>query len=187
MFFGSNDASKDPAQHVELDRYKDNTTFIAQSLLDAGCKVILVGPAPHDEIHRDELFPGDPSLNPRSTLANLEYSKACGEVARNLGIPFIDLWHAFLYSVDWKDGEPIPGHYGSKSPLSIRHLLNDGLHFTGDGYKVWYDEIGKVIQERFPEFVPQNVPFLYPEWAVLPGPGWDRTKQAFETKKVPEN
>lgn len=124
----------------------------------------MVGPAPHDEVHRNHIFGGDPADNPRNTMRNLQYSKIVEKVAKELDVAFIDLWHLFLESVGWKEGEPIPGKLGDKSSKSIGHLLNDGLHFTGEGYRIWYDAVEKAIETKYPELIPTNLPFLFPEW-----------------------
>ncbi|KAF5112870.1 hypothetical protein DV454_003955 [Geotrichum candidum] len=170
IFFGSNDASKDPNQCVPIARYSDNIKYVVERFQAVGAKVILVGPALHDEVHRNQIFKGsDPSLNPRSTLRNLEYSNAAKELAGSLDIPFIDLWHTFLYSVGWEEGKPIPGKLAAdrsnaNTDSGIKHLLNDGLHFTGQGYELWFRELEKVIENKFPEFVPENMPFQYPDF-----------------------
>lgn len=43
-----------------------------------------------------------------------------------------------------------------------------GLHLSGDGYKVLYQEIKRVIAKDFPELVPQKIPValepFFPEW-----------------------
>lgn len=108
-------------------------------------------------------------------------------MAKELDVPFIDLWHSFLYSVGWKEGDPIPGQLGSSSELTIRPLLNDGLHFTGDGYRILYSEISKTIQTVYPEFIPTNIPFLYPDFGgqlIKLQPS--HAEEIFAKKSVPE-
>ena len=46
IFFGSNDASKDPNQCVPIARYSDNIKYVIERFQAVGAKVILVGPAP---------------------------------------------------------------------------------------------------------------------------------------------
>ncbi|KAF5100639.1 hypothetical protein D0Z03_000787 [Geotrichum reessii] len=194
IFFGSNDASKDPNQRVPLERYSENIKYIVERFQAVGAEAIIVGPAPHDEVHRNQIYKGsDPSLNPRSTLRNLEYSNAAKDLAASKNIPFIDLWHAFLYSVGWKDGNIIPGQLAkdlsnAKSDSGIKHLLNDGLHFTGQGYEVWFRELEKVIETNFPELVPENLPFQYPDFGkdlIKLNPG--HAEQIFKAKALPDS
>lgn len=188
MFFGSNDASKDVSQKVPIPRYKENLTYIVKALQAVGAKVILIGPAVHDEVHRNQLFEGDPLNNPRSTLRNREYGAAAASVAKELGVPFIDLWHVFMASVGWKEGDPLPGQLvsnsthpsGVQSELSVRHLLNDGLHFTGAGYKLLYNEIERVLLTEYPEFVPTELPFLFPDCRAFEDP--TVSQRVFETR-----
>lgn len=164
VFFGANDATdEDNFQYVGLVPFEENIRTMTKMLLDIGSKVILVGPGPHDEIFRGELFPD--GKNPRNIERNLEYSKVVQKVAKELDVAFIDLWHIFLHSVGWKEGDPLPGQIGTTSEKSIRHLLNDGLHFTGEGYRLWYDQVIDIINTKYPELIPANIPFQYPEFA----------------------
>lgn len=191
VFFGSNDASMWENQHVSIPRYKENTVYIVRKLKEAGSKVILIGPAPHDEVHRNQIFKGDPKDNPRSTKLNLEYSQAAKKVAEDENIPFVDLWHLFLEAVGWKEDQPVPGEFVTHEDLTkdtkIRHLLNDGLHFTGEGYKIMFDGVMTAIRETYPEFIPANIKFQYPDCGKhLWGAKISDTKAIFENKTLPE-
>lgn len=185
VFFGSNDASETPFLSVPLERYTENITYIVSALQKAGVKVIVVGPALHDEAHPNSMFKDLPPKFPLTTLRNLEYSNAAAGVAKKCGVPFVDLWHAFLASVGWQEGDPIPGDVGSNSPLSISHLLNDGLHFTGAGYRVLYDEIVKVIETHYPEFIPDQMPYLFPDFRSFVDP--TEAENIFKTRRVPKD
>lgn len=172
VFFGANDSvSEKHEQYVSLERFEENTRYMTELLLKIGSKVVLVGPAPHDENKRDKLFPGNPDLNPRRTARNLEYSQVVEKVAKDMDVGFVDLYHGFLESVGWKEGEPVPGSLGVletvTSAQGIDHLLNDGLHFTGEGYRVFYNLLLDVIGKKYPELIPANLPFLYPEWGSV--------------------
>lgn len=173
-------------QNVAIPRYEENLRYIVKAFQKIGAKVILIGPGPHDEIHRNQIFKGDPNDNPRSTLANLKYSEAGERVAKELNVPFVDLWHSFLHYVGWKEGEPIPGKLGSASDLSIRPLLNDGLHFTGAGYKIMYAELAKAIKANYPEFIPTNYPFLYPDFGQMLKLEPGHAEEMFTKKTIPE-
>lgn len=45
-----------------------------------------------------------------------------------------------------------------------------GLHFTGTGYKIMYDEVMKVLQASWPEEDPEKLPMVFPHWEVAPKP-----------------
>lgn len=180
IFFGSNDAT-DPSsiQHVSPERFEENIRFCAQQLLNIEAKVILVGPGPHDEEHPNNFARAteinEGKKNPRNTLQNLQYTKIVEKIAKELDVGFINLWVLFLESVGWKkeEGEEenkIPGKITEGSDVSdrrVEHLLNDGLHFTGEGYRVWYEGLLEVIRTKYPEFIPANMPFLYREWGDI--------------------
>jgi lysophospholipase L1-like esterase len=102
IFFGTNDASVDG---VTLERFIVNLTFIAKMGVERQIPLIIVGPAVINE-YAD--VPG------KVTMRNLEYSNAASKVARELGVPFIDLWHAFLEPKGWVEGDLSVAQIGSK-------------------------------------------------------------------------
>lgn len=151
VFFGTNDAS-----HIPIPDYQENLRYLVETARSYGIEnIILVGPGLFDEIKA-------PHVTFVSTLDFKKYSEAAKQVAEELQLPFVDLWHGSLESVGWKQGDEIPGKAGTTSKLSIENLLvDDGVHFK-DAYKVWYDLLVKAIDENYPELTPQNLPFLFP-------------------------
>ncbi|RDW34787.1 SGNH hydrolase-type esterase domain-containing protein [Yarrowia lipolytica] len=171
IFFGSNDSATNE-QHVPLDRYKANLEKLAQQAVDRGIKVILTGPAPHDELARREMFKDEPGVNPRSSQLQKRYSEAACEVALKMGLPSTNLWHAFATDAGWEPGMPFPSTVegeGNEHETSVTKYLKDGLHFAGPGYKVWYDELVKVIGERYPGLSAENLPMVMPLWREFYG------------------
>ncbi|KFY94055.1 hypothetical protein V500_03440 [Pseudogymnoascus sp. VKM F-4518 (FW-2643)] len=165
IFFGTNDASVDA---VTLERFIKNLTFIAKLVAERGISLIIVGPA---------LINEDRGITDKSTMRNLEYSNAACKVASELGVPFIDLWHAFLKSKGWMEGEPILGKRGHQSEQDFDDLLTDGVHFTGKGYKIWYDLLLQTIRDKYPELRTENLPTTLPhisnvDNSNLPGSLW---------------
>jgi lysophospholipase L1-like esterase len=159
IFFGSNDSALN-IQGVPIPRYTDNMRACVQHALDAGIKVIVVGPALHD----DNLgLPDDP----RSCTRNLEYSNAAARVAKEAGIPFINLWEAFRNAAGWKPGEAIPGTKGSTRNIS--YLLPDALHFSGEGYKVFFKEVKNTFKSEYFEEWDNGLERFYPTWDQLAG------------------
>lgn len=166
IFFGSNDSATNE-QHVPLDRYKTNVEKLAQQAVDRGLKVIITGPAPHDELARREMFKDEPGVNPRSSKLQRDYSDAACEVALKMGLPSINLWYAFAKDAGWEPGYPLPSTVegeGKDNETSVTKYLKDGLHFAGPGYKVWYDELVNVIAERHPELKEENLKTVMPLW-----------------------
>jgi lysophospholipase L1-like esterase len=169
IFFGTNDAS---VGAVALERFIMNLTFIAKMTVGRQIPLIIVGPAPVDEYA---------DVPDKFTMRNLEYSNAASKVASELGVPFIDLWHTFLESKGWVKGGPIPGKRRDKSGETLDDLLSDGVHFTGKGYKLWYDLLLQTIRDRYPELRTENLPTTLPHIfdvnnSDLPGSLWQDVK-----------
>uniref|UniRef100_A0A060TAA6 ARAD1C44242p n=1 Tax=Blastobotrys adeninivorans TaxID=409370 RepID=A0A060TAA6_BLAAD len=157
IFYGSNDSATNDIQHVPIDKYRDNLRYIASRALEAGAQVILVGPAPLNETNTE-------FLEDRTTESMKNYGQAAGEIAKELGVGFVDLWHAFIRSTGWKEGEPHPGKLDQQSKYSLDDYFTDGLHYTGKGYKVFYDELKAEIKAKYPQLSPEALPRLLPEW-----------------------
>ncbi|ODQ66581.1 SGNH hydrolase [Nadsonia fulvescens var. elongata DSM 6958] len=161
IFFGSNDASSNDIQKVPVDRFERNLREMVGSAQEAGVLVILVGPALHEKIdsHSDD---------PRNTATNKIYSDIVEKVANEFQVPFLNLWLAFLESVGWVDGEEaIPGTIGYTGSKSISHLLSDGLHFSADGYKVFFLKLMETIRTNYSELAPESLPFILPYWREI--------------------
>jgi hypothetical protein len=43
-----------------------------------------------------------------------------------------------------------------------------GLHLTGDGYRIVYEEVLKVIRANWPEQDPEVLPMVFPAWGDAP-------------------
>ncbi|KIM95182.1 hypothetical protein OIDMADRAFT_134370 [Oidiodendron maius Zn] len=153
VFFGTNDSAQNALQHVPLGRYAENVHLLATEAARRKVPIILVGPALVDEHKMD----GD-----RATMTNLAYSNAVGKVARELEVPFIDLWHAFLESKGLKEGDPIPGKLGETTNQNLDDLLTDGVHFSGKGYRIWYDLLRETIRKEYPELRTENLATILP-------------------------
>jgi lysophospholipase L1-like esterase len=175
IFFGTNDSAQNAQQHVPLERYAENVRFLATEALRRKVPIILVGPALVDEHKTD----GD-----RAIMTNLAYSNAVGKIAKELEVPFIDLWHAFLESKCLKEGDPIPGKLGEKTDQSLDDLLTDGIHFTGKAYKIWYDLLCETIRKEHPELRTENLPTILPHISDVDNS--DLPASLWREVKVPE-
>ena len=159
IFFGTNDSAQNSQQHVPLERYRENISFLATETLKRKIPVILVSPALLDETKAD----GD-----RSTMTSLAYSNAARKVAEDLELPFIDLWHGFLASTGWKEGDgAFPGQLGGKDSKALADLLTDAVHFSGKGYRVWYELLLETIRTKYPELRTENLPTILPHISVV--------------------
>jgi lysophospholipase L1-like esterase len=169
IFFGTNDAD---VAGVTLERFIINLKFITKMAIGRQIPLIIVGPAPINEYA---------DVAGKFTMRNLEYSNAACKVANELQVPFIDLWHAFLESIGWVEGNPVPGKRGDKSGEKLDNLLSDGVHFTGSGYRIWYDLVLQTIRDRYPELRTEQLPTTLPhisdvDISDLPNSLWQDVK-----------
>lgn len=171
---GTNDAAEDEMQFVEVERYRENLQFMIETARSEGVEnVAVVGLGPVDE---DQLeTPAD-----KSTTRNLQYADAAKDVSKKCAVPFVDLWHAFLLSTGWQEGQPIPGQRGSKG-TQLQSLLTDGVHFSGKGYRIWYDALLKTIRDSFPSLRTEALPAILPhifdvDRSILPDTLWQVVK-----------
>lgn len=172
IFLGTNDASVNAAQHVTLERYAENMRFLATEAGKRNIPTVLVGPALVDERKMEE---------DQFNKDGLAYSNAAKEVAKSLGLPFIDLYHAFL---EFRG----PGEEDAPSRLeqtneNLDQLLSDGVHFSGKGYRIWYDLLLDTIRREFPELRTENLPTILPHFydvdrSDLPATLWQDVKVA---------
>jgi lysophospholipase L1-like esterase len=152
---GTNDAALNDRQHIPVERYRQNLMAMVESARSEGIeRIVVVGPGPVDEKMLAE--PVD-----KSTMRNLEYSDVAKMVAEQYDVPFIDLWHAFMSQVGWKEGSPIAGTR-MKGASRLTSLMTDGVHFSGEGYRIWYHELLKIIANSFPQLETENLPTILP-------------------------
>ena len=156
LAIGTNDASLNPMQAVTTDRYAQNMSWMIEQARASGAeRVIVVGPGALDEAKL-----GNPIYN--RTKRNLEYAKVAEEVSREHGVPFINMWEELLLAAGWHQGEPIPGEQESGMAGGVGDLLTDGVHLSGDGYRIWYTALLKAIRAEFPELRSEALPTVQP-------------------------
>ncbi|KAL7942034.1 SGNH hydrolase [Trichoderma barbatum] len=152
---GINDAAERDMQTVPVETYCKNLEWIVEQARKSGVeRVIVVGPGPVDEDMLEH-----PIYN--RVMQNLKYSEAAKDVAARCGVPFIDMWHSMMAQVGWKKGQPVPGSSGSGGTV-LKELLTDGVHLTGKGYRIWFDELLAVINKDFPEMRSEALPTVLP-------------------------
>lgn len=152
---GTNDAAERDIQTVPVEEYSKNLQWIMEQAGKAGVeRIVLVGPGPVDE---NMLEP--PVYN--RTMRNLSYSEAAKAVAKRCSVPFIDMWHTMYSHVGWREGQPVPGIFGTSQTV-LKDVLDDGVHLTGKGYRIWYDELLAVIENEFPELKSEALPTVLP-------------------------
>ena len=62
------------------------------------------------------------------------------------------------------DAPPLVGSLRAPPSPALQAFLHDGLHFSGDGYRLLYGELMALIEEHFPDQMPTRLPFVLPAW-----------------------
>lgn len=71
-------------------------------------------------------------------------------------VGLVDVWTAVDQVAQQKKGK--------NDRDGLKDLLIDGIHLTGGGYKIVFEEIMKVIEKEFNELTPGALPLLWPSW-----------------------
>ncbi|KAK9104438.1 hypothetical protein Scep_021282 [Stephania cephalantha] len=161
VFFGANDAAlsgrTSERQHVPVAEYKDNLRSIARHLKECSptTLVVLVTPPPIDEEGRMEYARtvyGEKAMkvSERTNETTGVYAESCVEVAKELGVPSINLWSKMQETKGWQ-----------------KKFLSDGLHLTEDGNAVVYNEVVKVFNEAGLDA--SEMPFDFPHHSEIDG------------------
>jgi lysophospholipase L1-like esterase len=179
IFFGTNDATRNDYQFVPLERYMTNLRDLVDVARRRDIPTILIGPGPVDEYSANGT-----EESGRSTMRAKAYADACGQVAAEKNVPFIDLWTGLLRTQGWVPGQPVVGQRGEATDRHLRELLTDGVHFSGAAYRVWYDLLLRTMRDEFPSLRTENLPTVLPhiydvDPTDLPGSLW----QVVEVKK----
>ncbi|KAK9936545.1 hypothetical protein M0R45_013381 [Rubus argutus] len=153
VFFGANDASLPDRysafQHVPLDEYKQNLRSIVSFLKKQWptTRILLITPPPIDEDGRLQFpYVENPLNQPeRTNEAAGAFAKACVAVARESGLPVIDLWTKMQQFPGWQ-----------------KDHLRDGLHLTPRGNRLVFEKVvAKLRDEGLSlERLPVDLPLL---------------------------
>lgn len=170
ILFGSNDAcflEAENGQHVPLDKYKKNLVkLLTHPVVEAHKpRLILITPPPVEERRLEHRVKsqGYTKLN-RSNERTKQYADASREVANEMNIACLDLWSAFMAKAGWKDGQPLCGAIDLPENVVLRGLIHDGLHLTPEAYHLFYEEMMKVIGDKWPDEMPNRLPYVIPTW-----------------------
>ena len=149
IFLGSNDAMTEGCTSVPLPEYLSNIKSMAEIMIARDIKVVIVGQAKIDRPKWDHLHPEDLANGwIRGEDTFYEYALALRRLCQVEGLPFVDLQTKFeeVAAEKWRD------------------LLVDGLHLSGEGYKIFYEELLNIIKIHYPEYHPTNIHYQYPEF-----------------------
>ncbi|KAI5963938.1 IAH1 [Candida margitis] len=168
IFFGTNDGfvGINSIQPVELPRYKENIAFLVKLALENNVKPIVVGPSLHDPKIGAECFEYLQEQEAVTCERYLHYSEAAKSVCLEFKVPFIDLWEGFRKDGGWTKEQLFAIRKDSPhgEVPSLGAYLCDGIHFTSRAYKILFRAIVKAIEQNYPEYLPQNLPYKLAYW-----------------------
>ncbi|KAF8399680.1 hypothetical protein HHK36_015551 [Tetracentron sinense] len=154
VFFGANDAAlsgrTSERQHVPVEEYRENLIKIVHHLKECSSSmlVVLITPPPVDEEGRKEYarsLYGEKAmeLSERTNEMTGVYANQCVELAKELGLPSINLWSMMQETVGWQ-----------------KKFLSDGLHLTEEGNAVVHKEVVRVFNEAI--LCASEMPYDFP-------------------------
>ncbi|KAL1854348.1 hypothetical protein Daus18300_011534 [Diaporthe australafricana] len=192
VLLGANDAAiplDDDNQGVPLEQYKANLArVVAHPRVAAhGAKVVVVTPPPLDEIRRAELDTPQYGRAVREQARSAEYSQAAREVAAEAAekassasgagaggaraVVCVDLAkalmdHAVANTTGWDASQPPLGTPAGGRRGYLEKLLPDGLHMSGEAYRVLWGLVEAEIEPRFPNADTEG--YVWPGWREAP-------------------
>jgi len=156
VWFGANDAadaSLNARQHVPLEEYKRNLAEIVARVRQRCEHVVVLSPPPIHEASYRSVFVeprnGKGAPLDRTLAASQSYAAAAGEAAATAGCAFVDVWSKIQAAA--------PAEPADEQPWG--RFFYDGLHLSQEGNQVVFDELLRVIGDRFPQVLVQPCRF----------------------------
>ncbi|RFU29176.1 hypothetical protein B7463_g7175, partial [Scytalidium lignicola] len=152
ILFGANDAAlpDTTGQHVPLQTYAKNIRSLLThpSVTAHNPIILLVTPPPVDEtrLEAEDLKKGHPRLT-RQLKVTEKYANVIRQIAAEFPdkVFLIDLWSSLMdeaSKLTLSSKEAGAGVLPEKrTNIGLESLLEDGLHLTGAGYKVFFDTV----------------------------------------------
>ncbi|KAF3041729.1 hypothetical protein E8E12_007727 [Didymella heteroderae] len=181
IFFGANDISfpNTTGQHVPLHVFEENLRRLIKHprvRAHEDIRVLLVTPPPIDEWGFDHW--DEPGRTARKAATARQYAERVRKVGEEMDVAVADLWSACMEeatvgrnaSLATERGvEPVmPGDKRAERNDVLARLLYDGLHLSGDGYRLMYQKVKETIIKAYPEIRPSQIPValepFFPEW-----------------------
>lgn len=178
VLLGANDAAipmEVDNQGIPLEQYKANLKKIIThpNITAHAPKVLVVTPPPLDEIRTTELDTPKYGKSARQQARSASYSQAARDVAASVpGTVCIDLQralmdHAVANTPGWDASQPPLGSVEAGGRRGyLERLLPDGLHMSGEAYRVLWGLVEREIEPQFPNQDTEG--YVYPEWREAP-------------------
>lgn len=172
---------------MPLDKFKQNLTAIITHptiTSHAPKKILLVTPPPLDEIRITtlDLAWGHPAATRRAKVS-AAYSEAVRQVAAEhagSNVTLVDLWKGVMDRAVEKTpgfdpaagrtlGDPEVESGGGGIRGYLEHLLPDGLHMSGESYRVFFELVkGHIGSEWAGTEEEARVGYVLPDWRIAP-------------------
>ncbi|KAL9239604.1 hypothetical protein vseg_013913 [Gypsophila vaccaria] len=159
IFFGANDAAlpgrTSDRQHVPIEEYKENLRKIVLHLKECSPSMlaVLITPPPIDEEGRMKYarsIYGEKAMTEpeRTNEVTGEYASVCVSLAKELGVPSVNLWSKMQETEGWQE-----------------KYLSDGLHLTPEGNAVVYNEVVEVFNNA--GLTASTMPYDFPHHSKI--------------------
>lgn len=162
---------------MDLEEYRANLkSIISHPHVTAHQpKIILVTPPPIDEVLQKKTDQSKGMPLCRRANVTRQYADAAKEVGKEFGkdLLVLDLWSAVMDEVireshsQTTDGL-IPGSRELGENKTLSRLLPDGLHFSGPGYKLFFELLMSSMKSKWTSPATPSDAFVLPEWREAP-------------------
>lgn len=129
-------------------------------------KILLITPPPLDEIQSSLIDIEHGHKEPvRKASVSAQYSETVRQVAAEVpGVVLVDLQKALMEKAisltpDYDPSGPPLGYLEGGKRGALEQLLPDGLHISGEGYRVLFDIVK-------PHITLPNDYYVYPDWRI---------------------
>ena len=153
LFFGANDAVvAEHAQHVPLGEYQSNLDIMTKKAKEIGATVFLLTPPTVYEpvLEQRNKEKGKKLIVDRINTNTLRYVEACKEVGQKYEVTVIDNWSTMGGNTDER-----------------KEYTRDGLHLSVAGNKQVYENILRVINDKFQHLKSDNMKMFQPHWSEI--------------------
>ncbi|KAI9499965.1 SGNH hydrolase-type esterase domain-containing protein [Coemansia spiralis] len=194
IFFGANDAALEGSyQHIPLDQYTENLRYLAGLLRSPDSEfyspdtriLIITPPALGDRMHEDWSRRTGWSQPARKNAVTKKYAEAAIAVAKELDLPYVDLWTAIQtrvqksrergiqFALGSDREQDISRNFTANAPLlkpgysngvgtvskydGYEKYLIDGLHLNSNGNKLLFRLVVDAVTTTWPEMKPSYV------------------------------
>lgn len=159
IFFGSNDSVEKGPQRVPLPEFVNNIKKMIGMMKQANIKPIVVGPGLIDRDVWDVLKSEEIEKGwIRTNQFFKEYVDALIDLTKDENVPFVNLQQSFL-------------EISEANNEKWQKYLIDGLHFSGDGYRIFFERLMEMIELYYPEYSPDNMNTILPNWRDIKADG----------------